>query len=155
MNMTKDLTIANIINRRVETISQDLPIIEAVRLLTQKQSNSMVVINNKTEVVGVLTIQDIAAATVPHEFRENLEMAKAMYTPGFFMESCKEIRHRKVSDVMRKQFITVDTTSNIMVVMSDFLQNDLYLIPVVEKGKLLGVISRSQIKKAIHLAFNA
>ena len=36
-----------------------------------------------------------------------------------------------------------------MAVTADFLKNDLYIVPVVEKGELLGVVTRSEIKKAL------
>lgn len=154
MTLPKEISIADIYNKQVDTISEDLPVIEAIRLLEQRHANAFVVLNAEGDIAGILSIQDIAAATVPIEFREHVEIATAMYKKGLFVEMCEEIKNKKISEIMRRKFVTVDLNSNIMVVMSDFLMNDLYVIPVVQKGKLVGIISRTQIKKALNIAFN-
>jgi len=76
-------------------------------------------------------------------------MAAAMYKQGFFTEMCQQLKDKPVTEVMRKEFISVDLDDNIMAVTADFLKNDLYLVPVLQKGKLLGVITRTEIKKAL------
>ena len=125
-------------------------VLEAVEELIKDEVNGLVVINDKKKVMGLLSLQDIAAATVPRQFRKNVRMAAAMYKPGFFTEMCQQIKDDPVSTVMRKEFITVDLDDNIMAVTADFLKNDLYIVPVIEKGQLLGVVTRSEIKKALH-----
>lgn len=131
------------------TVSESTTIIEALRVFLEQKINGLIVVNDNKEVVGVLALQDIAAATVPRQFRHNIQMAAAMYRPGFFSENCAEIQDKKVSEIMRKHFTVTTLQDNIMAVTADFLKNDLYIVPVVEKGKLLGVVTRSEIKKAL------
>jgi predicted transcriptional regulator len=50
---------------------------------------------------------------------------------------------------MRKEFVSVSLHDNIMAVTADFLKNDLYIVPVIDKGAIIGVVTRSEIKKAL------
>lgn len=111
--------------------------------------NGLVVINGQNQVKGIVSLQDIAAATIPRQFRHNIRMAAAMYRPGFFTEMCQQLKDKPVSSVMRREFVTVSLDDNIMAVTADFLKNDLYIVPVIEKKQLVGIVTRSEIKKAI------
>lgn len=143
-------------------VSQDMKVVDAVKELLHHKFNALLVVNSSTgstsslqassgqkKLVGVLSLQDIAAATVPEEFRENIFMAHAMYRRGFFAERVKEIKNKPVKEIMRTDFVTVRLDTNIMAVTADFLKNDLYIVPVVENGELKGVVTRSEIKHAI------
>ena len=131
------------------TVAEDATVVEALEVFLKKKVNGLVVVNEKDMVVGVLALQDIAAATIPRQFRQNVQMAAAMYRPGFFSENCADIMHNSVKTVMRKNFTVVNLNDNIMAVTADFLKNDLYIVPVIDKGELLGVVTRSEIKKAL------
>lgn len=143
------MLISEIYHHEPWTISPDKTVKEAMVELIKDGCNGLVVTNEDTKVVGVLAIQDIAAATIPHEFRDNMNLAAAMFKKGFFREMCEDLSGKLVKDVMRTEYVDVNLETNIMAVMADFLQNDLYLVPVVEDGKLLGIVSRSDIKRAL------
>lgn len=130
-------------------INENLTIKEAVKQFVEKEFNGFIVLSDKNKVVGILSLQDIAAATVPSEFRKNISMAAAMYRQGFFHEICNEIKDKKIKEIMRKEFVTVSVHDNIMAITADFLKNDLYIVPVIENDKLIGIVTRSEIKRAI------
>ncbi len=131
------------------TIQVNKTVSQALSLCLEKKVNALIVVNTAGKVVGVISVQDIAAATIPRQFRQNLGMAAAMYTRGFFHEMCREIAQKPVTAIMRRQFESVNLKDNIMSVTAEFLKNDLYIVPVIEKGELIGIVTRSQIKKAI------
>ncbi len=122
---------------------------EALETFVRERINALVILNDKQKVVGVLSLQDIASATVPQQFRKNIRMAAAMYKKGFFTEMCHAIKDKPVRSIMRKNFVKVSLSDNIMAVTADFLFNDLYVVPVIEKGELVGIVTRSEIKKAL------
>jgi CBS domain-containing protein len=76
-------------------------------------------------------------------------LVDAMYKESFFQETCLAIKNKKIKDVMRKNILTVTPTTHIMVIMADFLKNDCYIVPVVEEGKLIGIVTRTEIKRAL------
>ena len=132
------------------TIDQDEAIDSALNKLSQKKLNGFLVTDKEGKLAGILALQDIAGATVPKEFRDNPALALAMPKKGFFRERCRELRDKKVKDVMRKDFLKVNLNTNIMGVMADFLKNDLYIVPVVDnENKPIGLVTRNQVKKAL------
>jgi predicted transcriptional regulator len=122
---------------------------EVIKILVHDRVNGLVVVDQHQKVKGVVSLQDIAGATVPTQFRKNVRMAAAMYRVGFFAEICLQLKTKPVTSVMRKEFISVTLDDNIMAVTADFLKNDLYIVPVMDKHNLIGVVTRTEIKKAI------
>lgn len=143
------MLIKEIYRQHPKTVSQKATVAEVVELMSKDRINGLVVIDANEHVKGIISLQDIAAATVPSQFRKNIRMAAAMYRKGFFTEMCQQLKDVSVTKVMRKEFVSVSLEDNIMAVTADFLKNDLYIVPVVSGKKLLGVVTRSEIKKAI------
>lgn len=126
-----------------------------MQLIANKHYNGLIVVDDNDKVVGVLSVQDIAAAIVPKDFQENTHLAQAMYKEGFFQERCHELRQRQVMQFMRTDFMHVTMESSVMEVCADFLKNDLYIVPVFDKKKaVLGIITRSEIKRIINQSMN-
>ena len=143
------MLIADLYHSKVKTILPNTTVQESLKRMMDEQINAFIVVDANEHVVGILSLQDIAAATVPEEFQHNSGMAKAMYVQGFFHQICQNLKDRPISEVMRKKFITVDLQTNILAIMSDFLEHDLYVVPVMDGDKLLGVITRTEVKRAL------
>lgn len=145
------MKIDQIFNNHVQTIHQDNTIGEAISLIHNKHFNGLVVVDDSDKVVGVLSVQDIAGAIIPESFQENTSMAAAMFKEDFFQEQCNLIKKKQIKQLMRTEFIRVTMESSLMEVCADFLKNDLYIVPVFDDKKhLIGIITRSEIKKVIH-----
>lgn len=143
------MLISEIYHKNPITIPDTQTVEQALTVLVQLRVNAVIVVDQNKKVVGVLSLQDIAAATVPRQFKKNVRMAAAMYKKGFFTSMCQEIRTKSVKTIMRKNFVSVSMQDNIMAVTADFLFNDLYVVPVIERGELQGIVTRSEIKKAL------
>ncbi len=148
------MLIKDFYHRLPHTIRPEEKIGKALQHLLDQEHNGFIVVDKQKRVLGILSIQDIAAAAIPEEFRQNVGMAKAMYRKGYFHEACKELSHQLVKDVMRKKFISVTLTDNIMAIIADFLENDLYVVPVIEDKKLIGVVTRTEVKMALAKGMN-
>ncbi len=145
------MLIKEIYHKSPVTITSNTTVKDALKLILNKKINGLIVTDpqNENKVVGVLSVQDIAAATVPRQFRKNLGIAAALYRKGFFHEMCAEIENMSVTKIMRKDFEWVSLEDHIMSVTAEFLRGDLYIVPVIEKKVLLGVVTRSEIKRAL------
>lgn len=143
------MLVADIYNTNISPVQEDITVSEVVTFLIDKHFNGVVVEDKKGNPVGVLSLQDIAAAIVPEEMTDNLALAEAMYVPGFFREQCQKVKDTKVKDIMRKDITMAHLETNVMEIAAEFLKNDLYIVPVVEDGKAIGIVTRSEIKTAL------
>ncbi len=144
------MQIEKIIQKGIFTIKPGKTIKDALIEMENRNVSALPVVNNSGNILGIISVQDIAAACVPEEFKDNPAISVAMEKPGFFTESCQMVGGKKVSEIMRKDFLKVTNKSTVMAVMTDFLNNDLYHVPVVdENDKLIAIIGRNDIKKAL------
>lgn len=143
------MLVADIYNIHVFPLQESLTVKQALETLIHKDYNGVIVLDKAKNLVGILSLQDIAAAIVPVEMREDATLAHAMYKPNFFQEQCRDMKEKIVKDIMRKDFITVTPATSVMEVAADFLHNDLYIIPVCEEKEVIGIVTRSEIKKAL------
>ena len=143
------MLISEIYHSHPRTLPVGATIYQAVQELMKDEVNALVIVDDHHQPVGVLSLPDVAAATIPRQFRQNVQMAAAMYRRGFFTEICQQLKDNPVMELMRRSFLTVSRHDNIMTVTADFLRNDLYLVPVVDDGRLIGVVTRTEIKQAL------
>lgn len=143
------MLVADIYNTNISPVQEEMTVQEVVEFLIEKHFNGVVVEDEKGKVVGVLSLQDIAAAIVPEEMQDNLALAEAMYKPGFFKEQCQAIKDTKVKNIMRKDVIMAHLETPILEIAADFLKNDLYIVPVIDGDKAIGIVTRSEIKTAL------
>src|SRR4030081_2752205 len=102
------MLVKDIYNKHITPIYEDIVIHEALSLLIKNHFNGVLVFNKKDELVGILCIQDIVATIVPVEMQKNVNLAEAMYKPHFFQEMCAKVKNKKVRDIMRKEFFTIE-----------------------------------------------
>lgn len=145
------MLVKDIYKKNPGKIADNVTVEEAFKELLKQDFNCFLVTNDHDDLVGILCLQHILSAVVPTEFQENLNLADAMYKPHFFHELCTKVKHKKVKDIMQTEFLTVDPESTVMKVAADFVNKNLYSvpIPVIENGKVIGIITRSEIKKAL------
>lgn len=110
---------------RVATVTPSTPITEAARLMVRRRLSALPVVDeqDKAKVVGIITETDLLAAP----------------------ETAKE-----VAKVMRKRVITVSPDTPISEVAQIFAKQKVRQIPVVEQGRLVGVISLLDVIAALH-----
>lgn len=135
--------------KHANTILVNSSVREALEKMKHEDCNSLCVLSEQGHLEGIITLQDIAGAAVPPEFVENSSMAEAMHKEGFFAEECKKLAEKPIKNIMRKEFITATPETHILTIMADFLNNDLYNVPVVEDDHLIGVITRTDIRDAL------
>jgi predicted transcriptional regulator len=143
------MKISEIYNTNVSTIQENSTIEEAMKELKNKDFNGLLVLNSTGRITGVLSMQDIAAAIVPKQMVDNLSLAHGMMQNGFFQEQCRAIKDRPVKEFMRTEYLPVEPNSSVMEVAAEFLHGDLYITPVMDNNKIIGIVTRSEIKQAL------
>ena len=143
------MVVESVYRKNPIVITEDATIRDAIKLFVEKHSNGVLVVDKNEELIGIVSLQDIIGSLVPSEMQERLNLTHAMHKEGFLEELTKETGERSVKEVMRKTYMTATLATDILEIAADFLHNDLYIIPVIEEGKLVGVITRSEIKKVL------
>lgn len=110
----------------VITITPDQEIRQAVTLLTEKNIGALVVVNQEQRPVGILSERDIIRQAAVDE----------------------DLFSLKVADLMTKQLITGMPNDDAFSIAHTMTENRFRHMPILEDGKLVGIVSIGDIMKA-------
>jgi CBS domain-containing protein len=116
-------TAKDIMTTRVVTVKPSTPIANAARLLVRRKISGVPVVDekDKTKVVGILTEADLLAAPAGA---------------------------KTVAEVMRKRVISVSPETPIDEIAAILVKRKIKRVPVLEGGKLVGIVSRIDVLRA-------
>ncbi|ABO50135.1 CBS domain containing protein [Desulforamulus reducens MI-1] len=105
---------------------------------------SLLVVNDKGHLVGLLTIRGILKALVMHE--ESKEIPSNFLWTLFVSKSYKTASEIPVRRIMRDRHIfSIGPEEDIMKAVQMIVANKVNALPVVEKGKAVGIIRSKDI----------
>lgn len=112
-------------NQQVHTISPDDMVLQALMRMAEKNVGALLVVKND-EVLGIISERDYARKMVLHG---------------------RSSVGTKVSDIMVSPVITIDSHQNVETCLSIMTEKHLRHLPVVEDGKLVGLLSIGDLVK--------
>ena len=145
---TEETLLETIMRRDVYTLSVNDTVLDAIHLFVEKNISAAPIVNEKNEAVGFLSDGDIM---------RHLSNRSQMYTDPVVMimrlqrdesgfdEKLKALVNRKVSDIATKNAIGISVTADLPMVCRVLGDNHLKKAPVLDHGKVVGVINRSDI----------
>ena len=113
----------DIMTSNVYTIRPEASAQDAAQLLSQKRISGLPVVNPDGRIIGIVTEADIISKVN----REGL----------------------LVADIMSHEVIAVEEETSVSEIASLLANRRIKRVPVVEKGKLVGIVSRADIVNAV------
>ncbi len=130
MNGTSIMTeIRDIMEANVVTVKRDTPVLDAVRTLVQHSFTGMPVVDKKNQVIGIITEKDVLA------------LALSIHDKTYDSSTTSA----KVEDFMTTDVITVDVSESLKQLCTNLMKNRFRRVPIVEKEKIVGIVSRKDI----------
>lgn len=142
------MKVKELMDTNVVSVSPNNTYEEAARLLFSHGVSGVPVLDEKERVVGFVSEKDIVRILYPW-YRSFYDSPES-YTDMEARESkAGEIRNTKVEIFMKRNILTVTPIDPIMKAGALMLAHDVSRLPVVEDGKLVGMVSRDSIYKAV------
>ena len=117
----------DIMTRKVLCITQDTPVVDAIRLLVKNHITGVPVVEADMTLLGILSEQDVLRLFHTYEDEKN----------------------RTVNDFMTQPAIHFEENESLLDVCYCLRDNSIRRVPITSNGKVVGVISRSDILKCI------
>ena len=117
-----------------ESVGPDLPVRDAVDLMIRRRIRALPVLNDKHEVLGIVSEWDVMRGLLP-------QIPRA----GADHEANRSAAQLKVRDIMTRSVLCVSEDLGIEEAASMMINKDVEQFPVVSEGKLTGFLSRSDI----------
>ena len=142
------MKIREIMETNVITISKDTKYEEVARILYEKNISGLPVVDEEGKVLGVVSEKDIFKVLYP--FYQSYYEQPILYTDFENRESkATEIRNQVAEVFMSKNVVPISPDDPIMQAGSLMLSRGISRLPVVENGKVVGMVSRKMIYRAI------
>jgi CBS domain-containing protein len=117
----------DIMTRNVVCIKNDIPVVDAIRLMSKKNITGIPVVEDDMTLVGILSEQDVLRLFHTYE----------------------DEKDRTVNDFMTQPAVHFEKEEPLLDVCYCLRDNSIRRVPITSNGKVVGVISRSDILKCI------
>ena len=129
--MLTTIAVTDYIQHSTVSVTPDTFLTDAVNLLLARKLSGLPVVDHQGIVVGFLSEQDCIYS---------------MLSASYFCEN-----HTLVGDVMTTAPMSVDAHESVVQVAEKMINNKLRAYPVVDQGRLIGLITRADILRALQL----
>jgi len=146
------LTARDVMDTGFYTLRPETPVAEAVRLFWQAGAEAgqtvfgMMVTDAAGQLAGLLSIYDILLLLRPKHIHiwgemEDLEVA------GVLEGACRRAKAMLVGDIMTTQVITITPDTHLLLVIDIMIKKHVRRLPVLENGKIVGIVYLSRVFK--------
>jgi CBS domain-containing protein len=151
---TGPLKVSAVMTPKVITVMPADSLLLVESLLVKHRISRIVVERNKKP-VGIITNRDFLPAKMPkwiREFADPKEVEKYRLDPRpdeFRMNQLSYILSFRAEDIMTPNPVTVEADEDVSTAVLMMIRNDISGIPVVKKSFLCGIITKSDVVRAI------
>ena len=144
-------TAGDLMTRDVATVRPDASLLDAVKLMAQRRVSGMPVMDSSGTIVGMLSGSDLLRWHEGHTDRQAhwLEMlAEGQHLAPEFLRGIQE-QNRKVNTVMTRGAVTVTEDTPARAIAQLMHAKQIRRVPVVRDGKLVGIVTRTDLVRAL------
>lgn len=134
------------ITREAFTIDEEASLREALACMVEKQTNSLLAVNEHGELSGEVGVSDLLDAIVPISM-DGDRVLDALGTEEAFKEAVKEASDKTVRDFMNVDIQPVRSNDSLITIAGIAIAHQYARIPVVDhENRPIGIISRRGMK---------
>lgn len=145
-------TARDVMTSEVFTFTADVPVTQAAKTLLERKINGAPVVDASGAVVGVLTQADLVAqqkkTPTPSVF-SILDGFIPLSSMASLEKEFQKIAALTVGQAMTDEPVTVAPDATIEEIAALMVDSGLHTLPVVENGKLVGVIGKEDVLRSI------
>jgi CBS domain-containing protein len=149
----RDMPVSDVMTTDVLTFTPDQNVQEAMQQLVARSVDAGPVIDDARAVVGMLSTGDLIVEEARVHFPTVVNFLGVNVTWPFEHHELDDTMAKalgaSVGEVMTAAAVTIDASASVEDAATLMHDNDLSRLPVVEDGRLVGLIARGDIVKAI------
>lgn len=140
----KEIMVKNVVSLKPDDNTKD-----ALDLIIKMEISGLPVIDNDGKLVGMFTEKEVISYILP-SYIDRVGTFVYEENPKSIQKKISELGKIKVSQLMRKEVVTVNEEANLGEVSKVMLTKKARRIPVMDKsGKVAGIVARCDVLKAL------
>jgi CBS domain-containing protein len=145
-------TAGDIMTTKIHSVHQDTEIKALAKMFVEYNVNAMPVVDDGGMLVGMVTQTDLVEQDTPMHIPTVISLfdwVLYLESPKKFAEEVRKVTARKVHEICSKEVTTCTLDTPVSAVASLMVENKAHLVPVVDGGKMVGVIARLDIIRSM------
>ena len=146
----RDVMTADVAVARLPT-----PVSEIARLMDERDVSGIPVVDDERRVIGLVTDLDLIARNTrldPPLFFQLLDARIPLETPAHYQKRLRHMLGTEARDVMSEDVVTIGPDESGEALAELFLGTRANPVPVVEEGRLVGIVSRADLLRLMREA---
>ena len=150
------MKVGEIMNRDVKVVRPEQSVADVARLFVESHIHGAPVVDGERRLVGIVTESDILNATKAKYIKYNLVYPSIHQFGLDFKENYSEIaqafdevKNIPVSEIMTRKVVAVAPDDAVEEVASMMVKRKINRVPVVESGRVVGILTRGDILRGL------
>jgi len=144
--LVKDIMVSPVIS-----VSEDTTLIEVAKIMIKKRIGCIPVVNQKSELVGIITENEFTSHE--HKFPFSRYYAPKLFGKWLTKENIDEMyieaRNIYAKDVMNNNPVTAEMDEPVFDLLNKMMDQSVDRVPVLNKNRLAGIVTRHDLLKLI------
>jgi len=141
-----------IMTRDVFTVSPSTPVRQVAALMTEKRISGVPVLSEDGTVVGIISESDLMRRAELGTEAPRKWWLSFFSDPDALARQYTKTHGLKASDVMSQPVLSIDEDADLEEIAGTFERRQVKRLPVLRDGKLVGIISRADLVRALSKA---
>ena len=142
-------TITELVRRDAPLLRADMPVADAVRIVLDSELPALPVVDAHEKLVGIFGEREFMGAIFPGYVKELPYAGFVRRSIESVLEKRASCRAEPVRDHMNTEHIDVPPDFADVQVAETFLHHRVLIVPVIDSGRVVGVITRSDFFAAL------
>jgi CBS-domain-containing membrane protein len=143
------MNVADIMTRQVISVTPQTTIAEAAQLLLDNRISGLPVVDPGGAVVGIVTEGDLLRRVETGTQRRHSHWLEFLIAPGRLAREYTDANARNVGEVMSAEVVSVTPGDALPEVIRLMERHHVKRLPVIEAGRLVGIVSRANLVRAL------
>jgi CBS domain-containing protein len=146
---------SDVMTRNIVSVAPSAPIREAIRLMLDNNVSGLPVLDAAGNTVGILTEGDLLHRSEIATERHHWQWLEFVLGPGRMASEYVRTHGRVVDELMTRQVVSVGADTPLDDIVALMERHRIKRLPVVDSGRLVGIVSRADLLAALARALDA
>lgn len=145
-------TAGEIMTRKVFSVTEETDIKTLAKIFVERNVNALPVVDASGHLVGMVSQTDLVEQDKPLHIPTVISLFDwviYLESPKNFAEEVRKVTARTVGEICERDVTTCSVDTPVSTVASLMIDNKAHLVPVIDGGRMVGVVARLDIIRSM------